>query len=1741
MPLTRYQIRNEYSLADPELYRAADRDDPEALLEGVAMAGLVGVLRQLGDLAEFAAEIFHDLHEEVMATSARGHGLMIRVQQLEAEFPSIEKAFLSQTNHSPFFSNTGIEWHPNLRMEQNLITRGDLPRCVMDSYEECRGPPRLFLLDKFDVAGVGACLKRYTDPSIFKVEPASSEIPSVEGQREKKIRKVKKKGSRWRNGETPEIAPTSHAKLHQLFLEERVEKGQSDPARLVKLKKRQLNASPFDTRSRKSYMEKFLDSSPESNVVRDISVNLLPLKLMSDNSSESGLEIYDINTVSPVKKSSQAKESICSSPNAQEEVLKPSMEELYGEVIDRQIVEIPEPIADGETDEVPSVLHKVTLEKEIAVDGEGKTEGSIDGDQSDDMTSEVDSYMDALATMESEMETDNEYRLKTDKGFSNVKHGTDSDRNEEPLEFEANFSDSQSVGNFSTSDEGNPSFKKEKSSVSYSDTHSTLAENTPSDGEGGAKVSPSPGMFVAEIKDTPSDQLPANMEIQGAKSHDLVLPTDMCIDEDNTLDLRESSFNSSSMDPNPTLLPSDPEISSLQNKLDGTPSESMKSGYELSNTSGYELSNAEETETHLVNSTAVVSDMPLQVRDDIHFEVCAESQPVNEIEGGDPNVSSDGLLHVSNNLELAPEKKGSAHSEYKVLQTDFAGENSAENVVDKRIGSPKSVTSTVEEQFHCSTMPDVEVDSGSTSLLDGSEVVKHADSASEVDDTFPVTEVYLENSTEVHLENSTSQTVSFKGQQLSDISDSALEVELDSTEKAALSSEEEAKLEDISRIADSEKVDASTCKVDAVEGGAVSLELPSNVPDVSFVEDHVGLHDAAAENVIATEIMAVSATSVAAPSDDFPPSISADDDINDIVCSLPDIICSTSSDPVNLQESHSGIEDSNQEELDSNEPVSPECARRSEADSQLDVASKDLDSASCKLVSYEDSNLEMVDGVHNSSLANTNQNSLPAGDVAIVPASSESSDLELVSKYPHQSILLEDREDATSSPTGNLPDPDLSLEKWQADQCDVENLRAEETSSKSSNHLSEQVQSPNHSDQGRCFNDASVSCQEDLPSQPSPSEYVPQSTGNEINGTEQATDPRSTTALPNFGLPNGGTQVNLEEIPPLPPLPPMQWRLGKFQHAPLFFQRGVIEHSQESFPSMLPFRDNEKVQISFQAPQRGILQSGNPFLPLTAFEVEESHHSDQVVGNELQPTSSSSLQLPATVNGANSQQNSLAFEETQSLNPLSTLSALPIEKPEYSFIASGGETVQSSSNPFLPGPSVENMASRHDSDASQGKPIHPLNQSASEAYALQHTSQNSEGEQQNTSKTSILPPIKVDEQPQHGLPTSERESPLSSTSFALQHTSQNSEEEHQNPSTTSVLPPRKVDEQPQHGLQSSEFESSGPSNPFALQHITQNSEEEERNPSNTSVLTPRKVDEQPQRGLQTSEIESSWPSNPFALQHTIQNSEEEERNPSNTSVLTPRKVDEQPQHGLQTSEIESSWPSNPFALQHTTQNSEEEQRNPSNTSVLTPRKVDEQLQHGLPTSESESSWSSNPFSLQHTTQNSEEEHKNPSNTSIVPSRKVDEERLYGLPTSERESSWSSNQFAFLPTYEVGKANGSSITKLPRPRNPLFDAAAALDKSKLRKVTERDRPQNAPKVDERDSLLEQIRTKSFNLKPAVVTRPSIQGPTTNLKVAAILQKANAIRQVSLSLSLSLSLCMCATAGSDEDDEDNWSDS
>lgn len=35
-------------------------------------------------------------------------------------------------------------------MDQNLCAQGELPRFVRNLYDDCRGPPRLFLLDKYE-------------------------------------------------------------------------------------------------------------------------------------------------------------------------------------------------------------------------------------------------------------------------------------------------------------------------------------------------------------------------------------------------------------------------------------------------------------------------------------------------------------------------------------------------------------------------------------------------------------------------------------------------------------------------------------------------------------------------------------------------------------------------------------------------------------------------------------------------------------------------------------------------------------------------------------------------------------------------------------------------------------------------------------------------------------------------------------------------------------------------------------------------------------------------------------------------------------------------------------------------------------------------------------------------------------------------------------------------------------------------------------------------------------------------------------------------------------------------------------------------------------------------------------------------------------------------------------------------------------------------------------------------------
>ncbi|VFQ91007.1 unnamed protein product [Cuscuta campestris] len=365
-------------------------------------------------------------------------------------------------------------------MDQNLVTQGDLPRFVMDSYEECRGPPRLFLLDKFDIAGAGACLKRYTDPSFFKQEASSFEMINSSFHRERRTRKAKqKKGQRGRNSQTPEVLPTSHVKLHQLFMEEElIENGNNDSRRHVKIKRR-LNGFPFDSKTGKSYMEKFLRTpSPEHKAVHEVCAESVQLKLPLSSAYETEPDYSGSRKASGDEKLTRSQINLSPSlspPQSEEnDVLEELNDAPYEAVTDDDVLAISTRSLGFDVGDNLRSFYKVATGNEVLINGEDTT-GDITKDyHSDDVCSEAENYMDALASMDSDLDTDSELRART--------HSPALNRDKRLMtnldQIRSRSCDSQSVGNSTSFDDANSVSKKEESSFSSSVSPCTSVETT---------------------------------------------------------------------------------------------------------------------------------------------------------------------------------------------------------------------------------------------------------------------------------------------------------------------------------------------------------------------------------------------------------------------------------------------------------------------------------------------------------------------------------------------------------------------------------------------------------------------------------------------------------------------------------------------------------------------------------------------------------------------------------------------------------------------------------------------------------------------------------------------------------------------------------------------------------------------------------------------------------------------------------------------------------------------------------------------------------------------------------------------------------------------------------------------------------------------------------------------------------------------------------------------------------------
>ncbi|CAL9123310.1 unnamed protein product [Musa textilis] len=491
MPTIRYRIRNEYGLGGSELYGAADK---EALLEGVAAAGLVGLLRQLGDLAEyasscyfpfilvlrpgivdwtmsfapcsflwvvfpyrFAADVFHSLHEEVINTASRGHKLLLQVQQLETDLKSI--GFSSESASDVFvlqaklihktklafnfrrhqmistisYHFAGIDWHCNLQIGHNQITHGDMPHFIMEIYRECHGPPQFFKLDKYDLAGTGACLKRYTDPSFFRIELASRLVEDNAQSKKKRACKIKVSNQEnFHNGLLqPAICDQSFDKVHSEH---------------VKLKPRQLNESVIHRL--KNYMEDHINfHRVVQQLLSQSSVNQ-SVMMKSTDSGQSVTEVHkmvadasynieknwnpstskqEMTTASDLEKPETERKGLSGKDGKRTECYSYDSQEVNSNILPAQ-----EFIQNG-----------------FSTDAECRSENSSDGYISDEISSELDNYMDALTTVESEKETDIENLGKLDPVFNSIEsRETDSDTNEEQEELKAQYPEQYSIENY---------------------------------------------------------------------------------------------------------------------------------------------------------------------------------------------------------------------------------------------------------------------------------------------------------------------------------------------------------------------------------------------------------------------------------------------------------------------------------------------------------------------------------------------------------------------------------------------------------------------------------------------------------------------------------------------------------------------------------------------------------------------------------------------------------------------------------------------------------------------------------------------------------------------------------------------------------------------------------------------------------------------------------------------------------------------------------------------------------------------------------------------------------------------------------------------------------------------------------------------------------------------------------------------------------------------------------------------
>lgn len=137
----------------------------ETALNMIALNQMVGLLEQMGQISNFATDIYTTLFSESQTTQERITDLSSRLTGVEAYIPTIREAF---TNADPtyFFTTNPTEtsYRTQPRLVDQLFAPEKRPVAITNIRTTTNPPPNLEMMD----AIVGySCLVKYSDPMLF--------------------------------------------------------------------------------------------------------------------------------------------------------------------------------------------------------------------------------------------------------------------------------------------------------------------------------------------------------------------------------------------------------------------------------------------------------------------------------------------------------------------------------------------------------------------------------------------------------------------------------------------------------------------------------------------------------------------------------------------------------------------------------------------------------------------------------------------------------------------------------------------------------------------------------------------------------------------------------------------------------------------------------------------------------------------------------------------------------------------------------------------------------------------------------------------------------------------------------------------------------------------------------------------------------------------------------------------------------------------------------------------------------------------------------------------------------------------------------------------------------------------------------------------------------------------------------------------------------------------------------------